>query len=91
LERARAFRDSKTKDAKTYDELKAAVESGFAFSFWCGDAGCEEKIKEETKATMRCIPIAGSGDPLFDQPSGTGVCVLCGKPATEKGIFARAY
>ena len=91
LERARAFRDSRTKDARTYDELRAAVETGFAFSFWCGDASCEAKIKEETKATMRCIPLAGSGDPLFDQPQEKGACVLCGKPATAKGIFARAY
>ena len=67
LERARAFRDSKTKDAKTYDEFKAAVETGFAFSFWCGSAECEAKIKEETKATMRCIPMEGS--------TGSGVCV----------------
>jgi prolyl-tRNA synthetase len=91
LERARAFRDSKTKDAATYDELKAAVETGFAYAFWCGNADCEAKIKEETKATMRCIPLAGSGDPKFDQPAGKGACVLCGKPAVEKGIFARAY
>ena len=91
LERARAFRDSKTKDAATYDELKAAVEDGFAYAYWCGNADCEAKIKEETKATMRCIPLAGSGDPKFDRPSGKGNCVLCGQPASEKGVFARAY
>ena len=83
LERARAFRDSRTKDAKTYDEFKAAIEQGFAFSFWCGSAECEAKVKEETKATMRCIPMEGS--------TGSGVCIYCGKPATEKGIFGRAY
>ena len=83
LERARAFRDSKTKDAKTYDEFKSAVETGFASSFWCGKAECEAKIKEETKATMRCIPL--------DQPAAQGACILCGQPATEKGIFGRAY
>jgi prolyl-tRNA synthetase len=83
LERARAFRDSKTKDAKTYDELKAAVEDGFAFAFWCGSADCEAKIKEETKATMRCIPL--------EQVGGKGTCILCDQPATEKGIFGRAY
>jgi prolyl-tRNA synthetase len=91
LERARAFRDSKTKDAATYDELKAAVESGFAYAFWCGNADCEAKIKEETKATMRCIPLVGSGDPRFDQLAGKGKCVFCGQPATERGVFARAY
>jgi prolyl-tRNA synthetase len=91
LERARAFRDSKTKDARTYDELKAAVENGFASAFWCGSAECEAKIKEETKATMRCIPLAREGDPGVAQSVGKGVCVLCGLPATERGIFARAY
>ena len=83
LERARAFRDSKTKDAKTYDEFKAAVENGFASSFWCGKAECEAKIKEETKATMRCIPL--------DQTPTEGKCVYCAKPAREKAIFAKAY
>jgi len=83
LERARAFRDAKTKEAKTYDEFKAAVETGFASSFWCGKPECEAQIKEETKATMRCIPL--------DQPAARGACILCGQHATEKGIFGRAY
>jgi len=83
FDRALEFRKAHTVDAGYYDELKSAVETGFASSWWCGDAGCEEKIKEETKATMRCIPL--------EQPGGTGKCVYCGKPATEKGIFARAY
>ncbi|HXN64470.1 MAG TPA: proline--tRNA ligase [Candidatus Acidoferrales bacterium] len=81
--KALAFRDAHTADAKTYDDLKGAVETGFAFSYWCGSAECEAKIKEETKATMRCIPL--------DQQAGDGVCVHCGKPAKEKGIFGRAY
>ena len=83
LERARAFRDANTNEPKNYDEFKAAVETGFALAFWCGSADCEAKIKEETKATMRCIPL--------DQPGGQGACILCGQPATEKGIFGRAY
>ena len=91
LERARAFRDSRTKDARTYDELKAAVETGFASSFWCGSAECEAKIKEETKATMRCIPLAREGGTGVEQSPAQGVCVLCGRPATERSIFARAY
>jgi prolyl-tRNA synthetase len=82
-DKALAFRRANTHDAKTYDELKAAVETGFAFSYWCGSAECEAKIKEETRATMRCIPLEQSGDP--------GVCVYCGKPAAERAIFARAY
>jgi prolyl-tRNA synthetase len=82
-EKALAFRKSNTHDANTYDDLKKAVETGFAFSPWCGSAGCEAKIKEETRATMRCIP--------FDQSSAPGPCVFCGKPAPERAIFARAY
>jgi prolyl-tRNA synthetase len=82
-DKALAFRKSNTHDAKTYDDLKKAVENGFAFSFWCGSAECEAKIKEETRATMRCIPL--------EQPGGSGPCVCCGQPATERAIFARAY
>jgi prolyl-tRNA synthetase len=82
-DKALAFRKSNTHDAKTYDELKKAVENGFAFSFWCGSADCEAKIKEETRATMRCIPL--------DQDANSGKCVYCGQPATERAIFARAY
>ncbi len=83
LDRARAFRDAHTKDAANYDVFKAAVETGLARAFWCGSAECEARIKEETKATMRCIPL--------DQAEGHGACVLCGQPASEKGIFGRAY
>ena len=62
---------------------RIAVEKGFALSWWCGGAACEEKIKEETKATMRCIPI--------EQPGGEGKCILCNEPAREKAFFAKAY
>ncbi len=83
LDRARTFRDANTKDPASYEELKAAVETGLARAFWCGSAECEARIKEETKATMRCIPL--------DQPEGRGACILCGEPASEKGIFGKAY
>src|SRR6267378_5366809 len=82
-DKALAFRKSNTHDAKTYDDLKKAVENGFAFSFWCGSPDCEAKIKEETRATMRCIPL--------EQEGGGGTCVYCGHPATARAIFARAY
>ncbi len=83
-ERALEFRKSNTAEPADYGEFKKAVEKGFAFSQWCGSGECEEKIKEETKATMRCIPL--------DQPaSGGGKCIYCGKAAGEKAIFARAY
>jgi prolyl-tRNA synthetase len=82
-DKALAFRNANTKEAESYDDLKRAVETGFALSHWCGDADCEAKIKEETRATMRCIPL--------EQARGAGNCVLCGKPAAERAIFARAY
>ena len=83
FERALAFRRAHTFDPKDYDELKSAVEKGWAFSWWCGDPECETKVKDETKASTRCIPL--------DQEPGQGTCIVCGKPATEKVIFGRAY
>jgi prolyl-tRNA synthetase len=83
FDRALAFRKSHTADANDYEELKKAVETGFAFSWWCGSGDCEAKIKDETKATMRCIPL--------EQPGGSGQCVYCGKQSSEKAIFAKAY
>jgi prolyl-tRNA synthetase len=82
-DRALAFREAHTRECRTYAELQKAVETGFAYTYWCGGSECEAKIKEETKATARCIPL--------QQPSGSGICVLCGKAAHERTIFARAY
>jgi prolyl-tRNA synthetase len=90
-ERALAFREANTAEPGDYEEFKKAVEKGFAFSWWCGGTECEEKIKEETKATMRCIPLApilGRGRPTS---GGPGTCIYCGQPAKDKAIFARAY
>ena len=83
FERALAFRRANTYEPKDYDELKTVVDKGWAFSWWCGDPECEAQAKEETKATTRCIPL--------EQGSGQGNCIICGKPATEKVIFGRAY
>ena len=82
-ERALAFRNANTQEPTNYEEFKAAVEKGFALSYWCGSGDCEAQIKEETKATTRCVPL--------DQSSGEGACIKCGRTATEKVIFARAY
>ena len=57
FQKALAFRRANTHETATYEELKRAVETGFAFAHWCGSGECEEKIKEETRATMRCIPL----------------------------------
>jgi prolyl-tRNA synthetase len=82
-DRALSFRKANTAEPGDYAEFKKAVEKGFAFAWWCGGGDCEEKIKEETKATMRCIPL--------DQPGGAGKCIYCGQSAQEKAIFAKAY
>ena len=83
FERALNFRVSNTADPQNYEEFKKAVEKGFAYSFWCGSAECEKNIKEETKATLRCIPLEQTGE--------TGTCIFCGQPAREKAYFAKAY
>ncbi len=83
LERARTFRDAHIHEPKDYGDLKNIVENGWAFAYWCGDAACETKIKEETKATTRCIPM--------DQDCPKGKCIVCGKDANEKAYFAKAY
>ncbi len=83
LKRASDFRDAHIFEPKDYEELKTIVEEGWAYSWWCGDPACENKVKEDTKATTRCIPM--------DQPGGKGKCIVCGKEATEKVHFAKAY
>ncbi len=83
LEKATRFRDENIFEADSYDQLKEIVKSGWAFSWWCGGTECEAQIKTDTKATNRCIPL--------EQPGGEGACVVCGQPATEKALFARAY
>ncbi len=83
LRRATEFRDANTHEVSTWGELVEVVADGFARAWWCGSAECEAKIKEETRATTRCIP--------FEQPGGTGKCVVCGAEAREQAIFARAY
>lgn len=83
LAKATAFRDANIRDVTTYDDFKAAVETGFARVWWDGDAALEQRIKEETKATLRCIPLA--------QPGETGTCFMTGRPTTTQAIFARAY
>jgi prolyl-tRNA synthetase len=83
LAAATAFLDANTHPAADYESFKEIVGQGFARAWWCGKIECEDKIKEETKATTRNIP--------FDQPGGTGACIVCGQPAKEMAIFARAY
>jgi prolyl-tRNA synthetase len=82
-QRALAFRHVNTHNPKDYAAFKVAVENGFALSYWCGSRACEESIKAETKATIRCLPL--------DQPDKTSQCIYCGQLAQERAIFARSY
>ncbi len=83
LQRATAFRDANIHEPKSYDDLKSIVQDGWAFAWWCGSSEEEARVKEDTKATTRNVPL--------DQPAGAGRCVVCGRPAEKKVYFARAY
>ena len=85
LERARAHREAHTYTATDYEEFKSIVEEkpGFVKAMWCGCKECEDKIKEETAATSRCIP--------FEQENLSDTCVCCGKPAKKMVYWGRAY
>ena len=83
LQRATEFRDANIHEPTDYDSFKAAVAEGFARVWWCGDAEEEARVKEETGATIRCIPLDG--------PDGEGKCAVTGRPAKEVAIFSRAY
>ncbi len=83
LKRATDFRDANTFEPTTYDAFKEVIEEGFARAYWCGDEACEDKAREETQATIRCLPI--------EQPDGEGECIVCGKSTKDLAIFARAY
>jgi prolyl-tRNA synthetase len=91
FDKALAFRRANTHVTETYEEFKKAIESGFAFAHWCGNGDCEEKIKAETRATMRCIPLDPAEVLGNEGGSGSGTCVHCGKPAKDRAIFGRAY
>jgi len=85
LNKAKNYRTEHTTSVTTYDEFKDVLNSkgGFIEAFWDGSAETEEKIKQETKATIRCIPLAA-------QPV-EGKCVYSGNPAKHKVIFAKSY
>ena len=85
LEKARAHRDSHTYVATTLDEFIQTINEkpGFIKAMWCGCQECEDKIKELTSATSRCIP--------FEQETLAETCVCCGKPAKKMVYWGRAY
>jgi prolyl-tRNA synthetase len=90
FERAKAFRDANIKEVKDYEEFKAQVEKGFAIAHWDGTRETEAKIKEETKATIRCIPTQEEFLNKYDMHA-EGKCIYSGKPSKQKVVFAKAY
>jgi prolyl-tRNA synthetase len=83
LQRAKDYFNANVHEPRDYEDFKRIVADGWAFAYWCESAECETKVKEDTKATTRNIPL--------DQPEGNGTCVVCGRPAKRKVYFARAY
>jgi prolyl-tRNA synthetase len=82
------YRNSRIRSVETYDEFKEEIEKGgFIMAHWDGTTETEEKIKEETKATIRCIPFAE----LLPGDKEPGKCMVTGKPSACRVIFARAY
>jgi prolyl-tRNA synthetase len=85
LERARAHRDAHTYVATDYESFVETINTkpGFVKAMWCGDQACEDKIKEDTTATSRCMP--------FAQEHLSDKCVCCGKPAKKMVYWGKAY
>ena len=85
FEKAKKFREENTHRTDDYEEFKKIIEEkrGFVLSRWCGDSECEQTIKEETKATIRCIP--------FNMETTPGKCLRCGTESGTLVYFARAY
>jgi len=85
LERAKAHREAHTYEVSGYEEFKktAAEKSGFIRAMWCGERSCEDKIKEDTGATSRCMP--------FGEKEIGETCVCCGKPAKKLVYWGKAY
>ncbi len=84
-QKARTMRESKTYTADTYEEFKRILDEtpGLVMAHWDGTPETEQKIKEETKATIRCIPLNNKQE--------AGMCIYSGKPSTQRVVFARAY
>ena len=85
LERARKHVEAHTYEAKEYDEFCDIINNkpGFVKAMWCGDVACEEKIKDDTTATSRCMP--------FEQETISNHCVCCGRPAKKMVYWGKAY
>lgn len=84
FERALEYQKAKTKTVNTWQEFVTEIEAGnFVLAHWSGDAEVEKQIKDDTGATIRCIP--------FSQKDEEGVCIKSGKPSTKRVLFGKAY
>lgn len=83
LDKATQFRDEHTRTPSNYEEFKQAINHGFARVWWAGSSADEKRIQEETKATLRCLPL--------EQPAESGTCFFTGQPARQVAVFARSY
>jgi prolyl-tRNA synthetase len=84
FEKALAFREKNSREVDDYQSFNTLLDSGgFLWSHWCGADGCEERVKNETKGTIRCIP--------SNRKKEAGKCVVCGQASEGRVIFARAY
>jgi prolyl-tRNA synthetase len=85
-QRALAFREANTHRVDSYDAFRQQLDAalpGLLMAHWCGSAKCEAAVKEETKATIRCIPL--------ENPRQAGACIKCGGASHERVVFAKAY
>jgi prolyl-tRNA synthetase len=87
MKQASAFLAENIRPAATYDEFKAILETtrGFIRAAWCGGEACEDRIKAETMATIRVLPLEDEDRPV------EGACVCCGAPGQASALFARSY
>jgi prolyl-tRNA synthetase len=83
--KAKSFLQKNIREVSDYNKFKEIIEKkrGLIKTYWCGNKDCEDKIKEETKASIRCIP--------FEQEEASGKCIYCGKESSTLVYFARAY
>jgi prolyl-tRNA synthetase len=89
FEAAKARREANShRNVTSYSQLKEIMDGpgGFVYAGWNGDPAVEAKVKEETKATIRCIP-----DPEFRSPDAPKTCLITGEPAKHEVIWAKAY
>jgi prolyl-tRNA synthetase len=83
FDRALAFRQENIFEPRDYADMVDILKNGWAYTWYCGNTACEDKIKEDTRATARCIPL--------EQPLEQGECIVCKGKADKMVYYARAY